>query len=267
MMTIIGDYNQRGADALYNVTAHELAHMWVPMMLSTNERRYGWLDEGTTSFNENNARVEFFEGTDDPYSAEQSGYVNVARAGAEGPMMRWSDFHRPGPAYGTASYSKPASVLHALRGVLGQERFDEAHEAFYDRWAFKHPYPWDLFNTFEDVTGEDLGWFWRAWYYESTQDGNWFLDQAVAEVERLPSGETRITVRDHGWVPMPVHLRITRSNGDVLERTIPVDRWLAGATEATLTIPAGDPVQEVVIDADGYFPDIDRSDNVWEGAR
>ena len=35
--------------------------------------------------------------------------------------MRWSDFHIPGPAYGVASYPKPASVLTALRGVLGDE--------------------------------------------------------------------------------------------------------------------------------------------------
>jgi hypothetical protein len=264
MMTLIGDYNQRGGDALYGVTAHELAHMWVPMMLSTNERRYAWLDEGTTSFNENNARAEFFEGSD-PYAGDQQGYLSVARMGAEGPILRWSDTHRPGPAYGVASYAKPATVLHALRGVLGPETFERAWRAYYDRWAFKHPYPWDMFNTFEDVAGRDLDWFWRSWYYESTQDGDWFLDQAVGGVERLTSGETRITVRDLGWVPMPVRLRITRADGEVLERTIPVDRWLAGASEASVTIPDGPEVTEVVIDPDRLFPDIDRRNNDWTG--
>ncbi len=265
MMTIIGDYNRAGADALYNVTAHELAHMWIPMALSTNERRYAWLDEGTTSFNENNARVEFFEGRDDPYPGEQRGYASAARNGQEGPIMRWSDFHRPGPAYGVASYAKPAAVLHALRGVLGEERFDRAYKEFYERWAFKHPYPWDLFHTFEDVTGEDLSWFWRSWYYESTQDGEWFLDQAVADVERLDSGETRITIADLGWIPMPVQLRITRQNGEVLERTVEVWHWLSGRDRATVTLPAGEPVERVEIDPEGYFPDMDRGNNVWGG--
>jgi len=264
MMTLIGDYNQRGADALYYVVAHELGHMWIPMTLSSNERRYAWLDEGTTTFNENNARAKFFPDAESPFIAEQNSYLNVARAGAEGPIMRWSDFHRPGPAYGVASYSKPGSVLHALRGVLGDAVFMEAYHEFYRRWAFKHPYPWDLFRTFESVTGQDLEWFWRAWYYESTQDGKWYLDQAVADVQRLESGETRITVADLGWVPMPVRLRITREDGSESTEIIPVDRWLSGADRASLTLPAGPAVTRVVIDPDRYFPDMDRSNNDWE---
>lgn len=264
MMTLIGDYNERGDSALYYVVAHELAHMWVPMMLSTNERRYAWFDEGTTTFNENNARMEFYPGRNH-FLGDQDTYVQVARAGQEGPIMTWSDFHRPGPAYGVASYSKPASVLHALTGVLGEETFERAYREYFDRWVWKHPYPWDMFNTFEDVAGRDLDWFWRAWYYESAQDGEWLLDQAVAGVERLPSGQTRITIGDEGWVPMPVLLRITRQDGAVLEERIPVDRWLQGAATATITVPAGAPVTRVEIDPDRYFPDADRRDNVWTG--
>ncbi|HUG39807.1 MAG TPA: M1 family metallopeptidase [Longimicrobiales bacterium] len=264
MMTLIGDYNERGDSALYYVVAHELAHMWVPMMLSTNERRYAWFDEGTTTFNENNARMEFYPGQDH-FGGDQESYLQVARAGLEGPIMRWSDFHYPGPAYGTASYAKPASVLHALRGVIGEETFERAYREFYDRWEFRHPYPWDMFNTFEDVAGRDLDWFWRAWYYESTDDGRWVLDQAVAGVERLASGETRITIRDEGWVPMPVLLRVTRQDGQVVEERIAVDGWLSGAATATLILPAGAPVTRVEIDPERYFPDADRRDNVWSG--
>jgi hypothetical protein len=265
MMTLIGDYNRSGADALYNVTAHELAHMWLPMMVSMNERRYAWFDEGTTSFLENNARADFRPDADS-YSGDQRGYLSTVASGLEGAIMTWSDFHRPGPAYGTASYAKPSSVLHALRGVLGEDTFDTALREFFQRWAFKHPYPWDLFNTFEDVAGRDLDWFWRSWYYESAADGDrWFLDQSVESVERLTSGETRITIRDRGWIPMPVHLTITRSDGSTLERTIPVDRWLQGADRASITIPDGPAVTRVVIDAAGAFPDIDERNDTWEG--
>lgn len=262
-MTLIGDYNQAGPEALYNVTAHEIAHMWVPMLLSTNERRYAWFDEGTTTFNENSARVEFFEGEDEPWEEERASYLQVAEQEMEGPIMRWSDLHRAGPAYGIASYAKPGAVLHALRGVLGDAEFEEAYRTFYERWAFRHPYPWDLFHTVEDVTGRDLGWFWRAWYYESTHDGRWFLDQAVEDVERLDSGETRITIRDLGWVPMPVHLRVTRADGEVLDEVIPVDEWLGGADQTSIMIPPGPELTEVVIDAESYFPDLDRENNRW----
>lgn len=262
MMTVIGDYNTAGDTALYNVIAHELAHMWQPMMLSSNERRYAWFDEGMTTFNENNSRMEFHPG-ENHHLPDQRSYIQVAAAGQEGPIMRWSDFHYPGPAYGVASYPKPASVLHALRGVLGEATFNRAFQEYFDRWAFRHPYPWDMFRTFEDVSGEDLEWFWRSWYYESTQDGLWVLDQAVANVERVPGGATRITVRDEGWVPMPVHLAITREGGEVIHEVIPVGRWLEGATEASITVPAGGAVTRVEIDPEQYFPDTDRSDNVW----
>ena len=262
MMTLIGDYNARGDSALYAVTAHELAHMWVPMMLSTNERRYAWFDEGMTTFNENNARADFYPGLES-YEADQASYLQVAEAGLEGPIMRWSDLHRPGPAYGIASYAKPGSVLHALRGVLGEETFMRAYHEYFDRWAFKHPYPWDMFRTFEDVADRDLDWFWRSWYYESVADGDWWLDQAVADVERLPDGRTRIAIRDLGWVPMPVHLRITRANGDTVRETIPVDAWLEGRASASVTLPEGAAVTRVEIDPERYFPDLDRTNNVW----
>ncbi|MDX1676156.1 MAG: M1 family metallopeptidase, partial [Longimicrobiales bacterium] len=88
MMTLIGDYNQAGADALYNVTAHEVAHMWIPMILSTNERRYAWVDEGTTTFNENNARAEFFP-DQDAFAGDRDRYLRAARARVEGAIMRW----------------------------------------------------------------------------------------------------------------------------------------------------------------------------------
>jgi hypothetical protein len=157
-------------------------------------------------------------------------------------------------------------VLQALKGVLGEEVFLSAYRAFHERWAFRHPYPRDMWRTFEDVSGRELDWFWRAWYHESTEDGGrWWLDQAVDAVDRLPSGETRITIRDLGWVPMPVRLTVTRETGTVLEVEVPVEHWLAGHDRAEVIVPAGPRVTRVEIDAAGYFPDADRGNNVWTG--
>ncbi len=263
MMTLVGSYETRSDTALYGVIAHEIAHMWVPMTLNSNERRYAWLDEGTTSFNDNAASAAFYPERD-AWSGSRDGYLQAVMGGWDAPIMRWSDMHRSGDAYSIASYSKPAEVLRTLRHLLGEETFMEAYHAFYDRWAFRHPYPWDLFNTFEDVAGRELDWFWRAWYHESSQEGEWYLDRAVSAVERLPGGETRITIADEGWIPMPVPLRITRADGEVLERTIPVDRWLTGADRATMVVPEGSPVQKVVIDPDALYPELDRSNDVWQ---
>lgn len=257
MMTLIGDYTRRSDADLYNVVAHELAHMWVPMIVGTDERRYAWLDEGTTSFNENQARKEFFPGAENPDLVEAAGYLRFALAGMEGEMMRRSDFHYSTGAYGTASYPKPATVLVALRGLLGEDVFLRAYRLFIDRWAFKHPQPWDLWNTFEQVSGQDLDWFWRSWYFET-----WTLDQAVGRVDEDAAGTT-IVVRDLGDVPMPARLAITLASGEVLRREIPVQRWLAGDREATLRLPAESRVQRVEIDPEQHFPDVNRANNIW----
>ncbi|MGH7476113.1 MAG: M1 family metallopeptidase, partial [Longimicrobiales bacterium] len=265
MMTLIGDYNERGDSALYYVIAHELAHMWLPMILSSNERRYSWLDEGTTSYNENRSRMEFFPGPDHDLSDQQT-YLARALSGAEAPMLRWSDWVYPEGAFGAASYSKPASVLAALEAMLGTEAFLQAYHAFYDRWAFKHPYPWDLFRTFEDVTGRDLGWFWRAWYYESTEDGLWALEQGIESVESAAEG-TRITILDRGWVPMPVDLVITREDGSTERVELPVEPWLEGRVRQSVTVAAGSPVVRVEIDPEQDYPDVVRENNVWVADR
>lgn len=256
MMTLIGDYNERGDSALYFVVAHELAHMWVPMIVSSDERRYSWLDEGTTTFNENQARMEFYPGVNHDLPDQES-YLRLATTGEEGEIMRRSAYHYDPVAYGTASYPKPASVLVALRGVLGEETFMRAYRAFLERWKYKHPYPWDLWNTFEDVSGRDLEWFWRSWYYET-----WTLDQAVASVTAGADG-THIVIEDLGLVPMPVHLAITLENGEVLRREIPVDSWLSGARQATLALRTASPIVRVEIDPEQAFPDVNRQNNVW----
>lgn len=257
MMTLMGDYNTRGDSALYYVTAHELAHMWIPMIVGTNERTYSWIDEGSTTFAENQARFDFFPGPNHSLG-DQNAYIQTALVGMEGEIMRHSNYHVSSTAFTVASYYKPASLLLALRGVLGEDVFQDAYRTFIRTWAYRHPYPFDLFNTFERVSGRDLDWFWRTWYYDT-----WVLDQAVTDVASSDAGVT-VTIDDLGRVPMPVLLRVTYADGTMTDVTLPADTWLAeGRVQATATLAPGT-VTRVEIDPDRYFPDVDRSNNVWE---
>jgi len=258
MMTVIGDYNSSGGVSLYGVTVHEIAHMWIPMMVSTNERRYAWIDEGHTTFHTQQANVDRYG--DNRFSRTNlfGQYLQIAGTDWEGEMLRWSDFHRPGPAYGVASYPKPASVLTALRGVLGDDLFEEAHTEFMHRWQYKHPYPWDLFNTFEDVTGRDLSWFWRSWYYET-----WVLDQSISDVN-TENGSTTVLIEDLGNIPMPVLLKLTLEDGSMINTRLDVQDWLDGYRTLDFTIDTESPVTKVEIDPEVHFPDVNRRNNVWE---
>ncbi|HET6764328.1 MAG TPA: M1 family metallopeptidase [Longimicrobiaceae bacterium] len=261
MMTLIGPYTERSDTALYGVIVHEFAHMWVPMIVGTDENRYGWMDEGTTDFNEAQALNAEYAGAPDAHVAEQTRYLALAKRGYDTDLMRWTNFQYPG-AYGLmASYYKPATAMAALRGVIGEEAFNRGLRKFVRDWAFKHPYPWDFFHAFDQAAGRDLGWFWRTWYYEE-----WLLDQSVRSVTAGPGG-TAIVVEDRGNAPMPARLTVTRANGRVEHAEVPVETWLSGARTATVNVPAGDsPVVRVEIDAEHAFPDANRTNNVWTRA-
>lgn len=257
MMTIISSFTRSSDEGLYGTTAHELAHMWVPMIVSVDERRYSWMDEGMTTYHEAQARRDTFP-TSTGEIEDRESYLATARVGAEGEIMRRSDFHYTGAAYGTASYPKPSTNFVSLRAILGEATFNRGWRTFIQRWAWKHPYPWDLFNTFEEVAGEDLDWFWRTWFYET-----WTLDQAVGSVAEGPGGAT-IVIEDRGLAPMPARVTVTRENGETQMVEVPVETWLEGRRTATLTLPrAASPVIRVEIDAENAFPDIVRENNVW----
>jgi len=258
MLTLIGAYEGQQAAALYYVTAHELAHMWIPMIVGTNEKRYAWMDEGSTTFLEDQARMEYFPGVDH-HRVEARGYLGAARAAMEQSMMRHGDWYEPGPGYGVASYPKPATLMAALRDLLGAETWERGYRTFIDEWAFKHPTPWDFFNTFERVADQDLDWFWTSFY-----DETWTLDHAVVSVVTRPSGDIVVKVADEGFAPYPARLLIQTTGEGTIEREIPVTRWLSGHTTAEIVLPASvGTVTRVEIDPSGYAPDVDRTNNFW----
>lgn len=256
MMTCIGHGLFGDAVNMYSVLVHEIAHMWFPMIVGSNEKRHAWMDEGLTQFNESHGIELMFPETDD-VANNRRGYLQIIPSGLEEDLMTGGDQFANGWAYGVASYSKPATILVTLRALLGEEMFTKAFREYGRRWAFKHPAPWDLWNTFDDVTGEDHDWFWRSWFFET-----WALDQALGEV--TPVGDDlQVIIEDRGNLPMPVRLAVTRADGEVENMTVPVDVWLHGAARHTLRIPDGASVTRLEIDAAGDFPDVDRDNQVW----
>ena len=258
MLTLIGPYEGSEPQDLFNVTSHELGHMWIPMIVGSNEKRHAWMDEGSTTFLEDESRMEYWPGVDH-HRVEAQPYYQVARAGLEQPLMRHGDWYEPGPGYGTASYPKPATFMVALRDLMGRESWEEAYRTFIAEWAFKHPSPWDFFNTFERFAEEDLDWFWTSFYFET-----WSMDHSVLSVDPHTGGGATVIIEDLGMAPYPATVRIHTSAGGVVEREVAVDHWLAGNTRAEIEIPASaGSVTRVEVAPSGYVPDADRSNNIW----
>jgi len=255
MLTCIG--GPRDTLSLYSVQIDETAHMWFPMQVGSDERRYAWQDEGVTRFNQAQGMQAYFKGYDRERISRDA-YLALARTDSEVALMRPGDqYPYATPAYSIATYDKMATNMVALRAVLGKDAFQSAYRTYGLRWLYRHPTPYDFFNTFNSLSGQDLSWFWRTWWYET-----WTLDQAIASVT-ASQGQLLVTIEDRGLAPMPVRLAITRTDGRVERRDIPVTAWLSGARRTIITVPVAATVTSIEIDPEHVFPDIDRSNNRW----
>jgi len=163
---------------------------------------------------------------------------------------------------GVAAYMKPGQMLTVLRDqVLGKERFEAAFREYVSRWAFKHPTPWDFFHTMENVSGEDLGWFWRSWVLN-----NWKLDitvEAVKYTKDNPSNGAEIALKNLEKMPMPVTVLVKEANGKEYRMNFPVEIWQRGA-EYIFAVPSSSEIKEVIIDPDKKLPEWNRDNNTWK---
>ena len=251
-------------EELWGVTDHEFGHTWFPMIVGSNERKYAWMDEGfntfindlsTEAFNKGEFKPTFFPEPSAPFMVKMTfgdksdGLYNIPDVIQQNNL-------------GVTAYLKPGQMLAQLRDqVLGAERFDMAFKEYIRRWAFKHPSPWDFFHTIENVSGEELGWFWRGWVLN-----NWKLDVAVRDV-RYKKGDItngiEVTIENLEKMVMPVNVKVIETNGTEHVLSLPVEIWQRGA-KWTFDVPTTSEVKQVSVDPEKKLPDFDRANNTWK---
>ena len=161
-----GSYSDRTKYAMISVIIHEVGHNFFPMIVNSDERQWGWMDEGLDSFVQYLTEQEFEE----DYPSRRGDPSKIIRY-----MSGDQDFLSPimsNPEnvfqLGPNAYSKPATALNILREtIMGRELFDFSFKTYAKRWKFKHPTPEDFFRTMEDASAVDLDWFWRGWFYST----------------------------------------------------------------------------------------------------
>jgi len=172
-----GTYSERTRNGMIGVIIHEVGHNWFPMIINSDERQWGWMDEGLNTFAQLLAEQDFEPGFPSRgYPKNVVDYMDGDQARIAPIMTQHDNVFQSGPN----AYSKPAAGLYILREVvLGHDLFDMAFKTYAERWRFKHPTPADFFRTMEDASGTDLDWFWRGWFY--TTDYN---DIGVKEIKK-----------------------------------------------------------------------------------
>ncbi|WP_139325548.1 M1 family metallopeptidase [Belliella pelovolcani] len=248
-------YRSKG-ESLWGVTDHEFGHNWFPMIVGTNERRHAWMDEGFNTFINYYSYLAFNDGEYTNDLIQTRKYVGWLTSENREPIATHPD-RTQSNNLGMVAYMKPALGLMMLREyILGHERFDRAFKSYIRTWAYKHPQPSDFFNHMENVTGENLDWFWKGWFYSNAN-----IDLAVEGV--YPYGANYVVVfSNKGDMPMPVNFEITYEDGSKERRELPVEIWFKGNTWQHL-MKVDKKVVKVEIDPDKVITDVNSGNDTW----
>lgn len=246
---------------LFGVTDHEFGHTWFPMIVGSNERKYGWMDEGFNTFINTLAAEDFNNGE---YKGAPQNMVTGAKfmfGSNTEPIYSTPDALKE-RNIGVALYYKPGYGLTLLRNeILGPDRFDYAFREYIKRWAFKHPTPWDFFRTMDNAAGEDLSWFWKEWFIK-----NYTFDQAISSVKYekdKPENGSIVTIANLDKMALPVNISYETKSGIKGFVKLPVEVWNNTDTWK-VKLPTTEELKSVELDAAKVFPDINFANNVWK---
>jgi hypothetical protein len=236
------------------VTIHEVTHMFFPFHTAMSETRYAWFDEGMAYFLPQKIQLSF--DPSDHRARAARGYANYAGRENDMPLMTPS-FFLTEPDLGMLNYYKSAVAFDMLKNAVGEEQFRKCMHEFITRWNGKHPTPYDFFFTFNDVSGEDLNWFWQKWFFEKG-----YPDLGISEV-KAGGGKVRILIRSIGSYPVPVELSLEAPDGRTEKISETVSIWKDGVKEKWIEADISfDPV--LIRLGASWIPDSNPADNIWQ---
>ncbi len=161
-----------------------------------------------------------------------------------------------GGGYGNNKYGRAALGYLAMKDLLGDAEFKRVLHGFMERWNGKHPTPWDMYNSFNNISGKDMNWFWNAWYFSYS-----YIDLAVGGVEKRTDGSA-VTVKNVGGAPAPFDVVVTFDDGTTerLHQTPAV--WEKNMKEAVVRVASPKTIKSVTLDG-GIYLDYTDADNTW----
>lgn len=230
---------------------HEISHSYFPFFMGNNERKYAWMDEGwaaylTGLFSEKMAPdYPYFQRTAQRYGSTSGREMEL-------PLMIPSNLICNFSYYRIQAYTRSSLAYKFLRDVLGDDMFKNALHAYINRWHGKHPIPFDFFNTFTEVTGQNLMWFFKPWFF-----GPGYADQSVKAV----TSDNKIIVENVGGLPMPVRVVCEYADGSKDAFTESTAVWKQGQDTIIIQANKDKTIKKVILGAPDV-PDVDKSNNV-----
>jgi aminopeptidase N len=175
-------------DELINdkIVAHEMFHHWFGDYVTCESWANLTLNEGFANYSEY-LWLEHKYGRDEAdyhLLEEWEGYLSSAQEGIH-PLIFFSHNDKE-DMFDAHSYNKGGAVLHMLRKIVGDDAFFSSLTRYLNDNAYSAVEVDELRMAFEDVTGQDLNWFFDQWFMEAGHP-NLSLDYGFDEVEKLAS--------------------------------------------------------------------------------
>ncbi len=236
------------------LTSHELAHQYMPFYMGTNERKYPFMDEGWAVMLPYDFQERMAEGNT-PRVRTVKGYEAFAGNELDLPLMI------PSPiiswrSYRISAYNKPAIAYDILRKTLGDELFLKALHAYMERWNGKHPIPTDFYFTFNEVTNQDLSWFWKPWFYNFS-----YPDLSISKIKSNKNSIV-VEIKNIGSLPLPVKLQVLYKDAVVKEVYKNADAWKSGKDKIEVKIDGVKNYDAVILGSE-LIPDVNSINNVY----
>ncbi len=250
MMCNDGTYHTRGGHV--GVTVHEMSHTYFPFYMGINERKYAWMDEGWAVF----LTFDLVKRLT-PEEDEMPGTIKALNRhlGNEYMMPLVSLSHSVTTSgTGVMFYQQPGIAYLILKDFLGEDMFKKCLHEYMNNWNGKHPIPYDFFFTFDNVSGQDLSWFWNPWFFERG-----FPDLSVKGINE----GNNIVIEKIGSYPVPIDLKIIYSDGseEIIHRIASV--WKNGNSEHNINVGGNKEIKKVEI-LTLLGPDVNPKNNVYE---
>ncbi len=274
MITLI---NNSSAQPILELTIiHEVGHNWFYGLSGSNERDYPYMDEGLNSYAENrywaakypnNRMFDHQETTPLPFrmlnyllrnpgkkDVSRLQYLMSAAQRMDQPANLASEAYTF-PNYGMIVYNKTSLITETLTACLGDSLTTACWHEYFRRWAYRHPQPEDIRSVFEDVSGQDLSWF-----FDGLLAGDGRIDyklDSYACREDKDRYNTDIRIRNLGDVAPPLPLQLRSENGSE-EKTV----WLQPEKkEENFQIQTNFLVKDVEIDPEHVLPETNAANN------
>lgn len=241
------------------VLNHEIAHTYFPFYMGTNETRYAHMDEGWATTLEYLIGIEQLgkKQADNNYKTFRvNRWIFDPSTEQDQPIISLST-QVSGVGYGNNAYVKPSLAYLALKDMLGDVAFKKYLHAYMDRWNGKHPIPWDFFYTLNNVSGQNLNWYWNNWFFSNN-----YIDLSITKVTNKGLAY-QLALRNTGGFAVPFDVILTYKDGstELFHQTPAL--WKTNQKAAIVSLNAKKAVSKIDING-GLFVDANAGDNTWK---